>query len=310
VAAARPSVAGTEPPPTAHLVASNVCTLALSPVFLFLLLYVVLLLIVVLRTQSVFRLLIWVLGGGPMTKVSDRGCCTDDNRCLLLLRSVPERAKRSGRADLRWQPATLPCCSLLGPGRPPGWPDVKPPALSPVQRLVKSTSIDQLPCPAALALSSSHSFSTRNERQFGHKGFGKLPVTLGGFACSAPAAHSIISLLTYPFARPRSRLKLLVSSPAALNDAQSPEKAASPSPAPAADKAAEAPSGGAPPSDAAEDEDDASLGIASSGAVVDMDVFGQLLEIDDDDTHEFSKMLAFDYITQAESTFEEIEKDL
>lgn len=116
--------------------------------------------------------------------------------------------------------------------------------------------------------------------------------------------------------------------------------------------------------------DDPALGVASTGAVVDMDVFGQLLEIvsrpihvlvrlvrrcevpggwdslpsqlssdrhlsqavnrndmvhfmlarwltmlqrclqDDDDTHEFSKMLAFDYITQAESTFEEIEKDL
>lgn len=137
-----------------------------------------------------------------------------------------------------------------------------------------------------------------------------MPVTFGGFACSAPAAHSIISLLAYPFARPRSRPKLLVYQPAAVDDSQSPEKAASPSPAPVADKAAEAPSGGAPPSDGAEDEDDASLGIASSGAVVDMDVFGQLLEIDDDDTHEFSKMLAFDYITQAESTFEEIEKDL
>ncbi len=70
------------------------------------------------------------------------------------------------------------------------------------------------------------------------------------------------------------------------------------------------PSGGEAPTEDKDGEDDASLGIASSGAVVDMDVFGQLLEIDDDDTHEFSKMLAFDYISQAESTFDEIEKDL
>jgi len=69
-----------------------------------------------------------------------------------------------------------------------------------------------------------------------------------------------------------------------------------------------APSSGAEAEE--EEEDDGSLGEPSSGAVVDMDVFGQLLEIDDDDTHEFSKMLAFDYISQAESTFEEIEKDL
>ncbi|KAK4049278.1 Phosphorelay intermediate protein [Microbotryomycetes sp. JL201] len=48
----------------------------------------------------------------------------------------------------------------------------------------------------------------------------------------------------------------------------------------------------------------------SSGQIVDMDVFGQLLEIDDDESHEFSKTLAFDYISQADATFQEIEDAL
>ncbi|KAL8281002.1 hypothetical protein RQP46_006681 [Phenoliferia psychrophenolica] len=48
----------------------------------------------------------------------------------------------------------------------------------------------------------------------------------------------------------------------------------------------------------------------SSDQVVDMEVFGQLLEIDDDDEHEFSKTLAFDYISQADTTFEEIDAAL
>ncbi|BGP27738.1 Phosphorelay intermediate protein [Rhodotorula toruloides] len=63
----------------------------------------------------------------------------------------------------------------------------------------------------------------------------------------------------------------------------------------------------------ADDEEDDALDLdvgPETGSVVDMDVFGQLLEIDDDDTHEFSKTLAFDYINQAEATFVEIEEAL
>ncbi|KAM0790473.1 hypothetical protein ACM66B_003349 [Microbotryomycetes sp. NB124-2] len=58
--------------------------------------------------------------------------------------------------------------------------------------------------------------------------------------------------------------------------------------------------------------DDAATAAAgeSSGQIVDMDVFGQLLEIDDDESHEFSKTLAFDYISQADATFQEIEEAL
>ncbi|GAA5820888.1 hypothetical protein JCM11251_001863 [Rhodosporidiobolus azoricus] len=59
-----------------------------------------------------------------------------------------------------------------------------------------------------------------------------------------------------------------------------------------------------------DDDDKVDVGPPSSGSVVDMEVFGQLLEIDDDESHEFSKTLAFDYITQAESTFIEIEEAL
>ncbi|GAA6009577.1 uncharacterized protein JCM10292_006686, partial [Rhodotorula paludigena] len=62
------------------------------------------------------------------------------------------------------------------------------------------------------------------------------------------------------------------------------------------------------PADAEEDEAD--VGPAGTGSVVDMDVFGQLLEIDDDESHEFSKTLAFDYIAQADVTFNEIEEAL
>ena len=85
-----------------------------------------------------------------------------------------------------------------------------------------------------------------------------------------------------------------------------------------------------------EDDEDVSVGPPGTGAVVDMDVFGQLLEIvrlihhsfpssqrnshgsltdplvhqDDDETHEFSKTLAYDYISQADATFSEIDDAL
>lgn len=58
------------------------------------------------------------------------------------------------------------------------------------------------------------------------------------------------------------------------------------------------------------EEVEADVGAPSTEEVVDMEVFGQLLEIDDDETHEFSKTLAFDYISQAETTFHEIEEAL
>lgn len=115
------------------------------------------------------------------------------------------------------------------------------------------------------------------------------------------------------------------------------------------------------PAPAVEDEDEevVQVGAAGTGAVVDMEVFGQLLEIvsdpppallldpltnvlslspcppppspqpappalppvpppaplfhlaqDDDESHEFSKTLAFDYISQADTTFSEIEEAL
>jgi len=59
-----------------------------------------------------------------------------------------------------------------------------------------------------------------------------------------------------------------------------------------------------------EQGEEADVGEPSTEEVVDMEVFGQLLEIDDDETHEFSKTLAFDYISQADSTFHEIEEAL
>ncbi|GAA6009370.1 hypothetical protein JCM10207_003751 [Rhodosporidiobolus poonsookiae] len=79
-------------------------------------------------------------------------------------------------------------------------------------------------------------------------------------------------------------------------------------PAPPADAAKEADK--APADDEAAGEEDVEIAPASTGSVVDMEVFGQLLEIDDDESHEFSKTLAFDYITQADATFIEIEEAL
>lgn len=99
-------------------------------------------------------------------------------------------------------------------------------------------------------------------------------------------------------------------------------------PAPPPTPASQEPSAPAP-AEESEKEEDAEIGAAGTGAVVDMEVFGQLLEIvsrararagggltgawerqDDDDTHEFSKTLAFDYISQANTTFTEIEDAL
>jgi len=61
---------------------------------------------------------------------------------------------------------------------------------------------------------------------------------------------------------------------------------------------------------ASKSEADPTVGAAGTGAVVDMEVFGQLLEIDDDESHDFSKTLAMDYISQADATFTEIEEAL
>lgn len=62
-----------------------------------------------------------------------------------------------------------------------------------------------------------------------------------------------------------------------------------------------------PEVDAVVEEEVVVIAPPQLGAIVDMDVFGQLLEIDDDDTHDFSKTLAFDYIKQAETTFKQID---
>ncbi|GAA5865478.1 hypothetical protein JCM1840_001411 [Sporobolomyces johnsonii] len=100
------------------------------------------------------------------------------------------------------------------------------------------------------------------------------------------------------------------SSPTATSPKSDRPSSAAPSPSerPAEPSASPpAPATGAKPDDPVEEAD---VGPPGTGSVVDMDVFGQLLEIDDDESHEFSKTLAFDYISQAESTFVEIEEAL
>ncbi|KWU45582.1 histidine-phosphotransfer domain, HPT domain-containing protein [Rhodotorula sp. JG-1b] len=61
-------------------------------------------------------------------------------------------------------------------------------------------------------------------------------------------------------------------------------------------------------SDQQRDEDEL-LGTETD-EVVDMEVFNQLLEIDDDDDREFSKSLAYDYIQQADTTIDQIKEAL
>ncbi|WAQ88401.1 hypothetical protein PtA15_9A528 [Puccinia triticina] len=46
---------------------------------------------------------------------------------------------------------------------------------------------------------------------------------------------------------------------------------------------------------------------AEDGPLVDMETFGQLLEMDDDEEHSFSKSLTWDYFDQAVTTFKEMD---
>ncbi|GAA5892842.1 hypothetical protein JCM6882_000593 [Rhodosporidiobolus microsporus] len=127
-------------------------------------------------------------------------------------------------------------------------------------------------------------------------------------AAPAPAASS----------KPSSSSAAAGDAPAPTKAAPTTDKDASAAPAASTGKADakedEAKKDAAPAAAAKEDEgagdEDVDVGPPSSGSVVDMDVFGQLLEIDDDESHEFSKTLAFDYISQAEGTFVEIEEAL
>jgi osomolarity two-component system phosphorelay intermediate protein YPD1 len=47
-----------------------------------------------------------------------------------------------------------------------------------------------------------------------------------------------------------------------------------------------------------------------STSVIDMDIFGQLLEMDDEEDREFSKEIVWNYFDQAESTFEKMDTAL
>ncbi|KAK9897691.1 histidine-phosphotransfer domain, HPT domain-containing protein [Cystobasidium minutum MCA 4210] len=49
---------------------------------------------------------------------------------------------------------------------------------------------------------------------------------------------------------------------------------------------------------------------SSDDAIIDMETFNQLLEIDDDDSRDFSKGLAQQYVDQATSTFAEMDEAL
>ncbi|WAR60577.1 hypothetical protein PtB15_9B516 [Puccinia triticina] len=61
--------------------------------------------------------------------------------------------------------------------------------------------------------------------------------------------------------------------------------------------------GSAGPGPRAHDHEDE----AEDGPLVDMETFGQLLEMDDDEEHSFSKSLTWDYFDQAVTTFKEMD---
>ncbi|GAA5821661.1 hypothetical protein JCM3770_003609 [Rhodotorula araucariae] len=127
---------------------------------------------------------------------------------------------------------------------------------------------------------------------------------------STPMGLTLFKVVQGP---PLSPTPKSAPAPASAPAAPAPSSAAKPDrDASAAPPAAAEPEPAAPDAtdEAADADDGADIGPAGTGPVVDMDVFGQLLEIDDDEEHEFSKTLAFDYITQAEATFLEIEEAL
>ncbi|KAL0569679.1 Phosphorelay intermediate protein [Marasmius crinis-equi] len=84
-------------------------------------------------------------------------------------------------------------------------------------------------------------------------------------------------------------------------------------PPPAADDAdpraasrSEATSTAQPEAEEEEDEDSAE----SQNGIIDMAAFGQILDLDEDDTHDFSQEMVIEYFTQAQQTFDDLEKAL
>ncbi|KAK1220998.1 Phosphorelay intermediate protein [Marasmius sp. AFHP31] len=62
-------------------------------------------------------------------------------------------------------------------------------------------------------------------------------------------------------------------------------------------------------SEAGESEDDKES-ESSKKAIIDMEAFGQILDLDEDETHDFSQEMVTEYFTQATQTFADLEKAL
>lgn len=69
-----------------------------------------------------------------------------------------------------------------------------------------------------------------------------------------------------------------------------------------------------PQADAAGNEDTSKVSSGDpssiSPSIIDMDIFGQLLEMDDEEDREFSKEIVWNYFDQAETTFEKMDTAL
>ncbi|GLB38355.1 putative CAIB BAIF family enzyme [Lyophyllum shimeji] len=99
-------------------------------------------------------------------------------------------------------------------------------------------------------------------------------------------------------------------SPTLPVDKPSDKPASPPSPPPAPAKSASPPPSEPAPNPEKAPEPESDPSESKDSDIVDMDTFRQLLELDDDATHDFSKGMAWAYFTQAEQTFKDMEKAL
>ncbi|KZT64242.1 histidine-phosphotransfer domain, HPT domain-containing protein [Daedalea quercina L-15889] len=114
---------------------------------------------------------------------------------------------------------------------------------------------------------------------------------------AAPAAAPSPAATPAPEPTPAPASKAATPAPPSRHPSVAPEREATPavetapSPAPAADQ-----------------PDGADTVDAEAEGTIDLDTFHQILDLDEDDTHEFSKEMVTAYFTQANTTFGEMEQ--
>ncbi len=92
-----------------------------------------------------------------------------------------------------------------------------------------------------------------------------------------------------------------------------PAAAASPAPEPKADADSAAPTPAADAAEEEEEEEDIGPIPTDPEGIINMEIFGQIQDMDDDDDddaggHEFSKGIVWGYFEQAENTFKQMQE--